>query len=413
MGRVIRWLISLAFITFGLLWPLVLQGGSEASAVDDPVTFSNYTADFVVDGDGDLNAVETITAEFPAGRHGIFRYWDVANQNNPSVRQKPEITLILLDGRPASYQMLWEDGDRFRVAKIGDPDRYLDWGTHVFEIRYTVPGVLDPGTTGADKRFAGSTGRPAASPSVFFWNVIAPAWNNRIQRADISITLPGEVGQAQCSVGYGVGAPCENLTVTANKIELSASYLGSRTPVTVRAGVEVPTPPQVSMPWPYTWDRILGRSVTGVVWIAGLTVAFGLGAFLWYRTTVEPSPGFPLQYAPPPGLGPVQTEYIRTETVPKKGLTATLFYLAERRLIDLRQVNDKQWNMRGTTEPGGWADVDPVSRAVGHALGVTSAGKEFEAKHTVKAGQKLNRAKTDMAVAVAKWSRDDGLMVKR
>ena len=112
----------------------------------------------------------------------------------------------------------------------------------------------------------------------------------------------------------------------------------------------MPTPPQVSLPWPYTWDRILGQSVTGVMWVAGLTVASGLGAFLWYRTTVEPSPGFPLQYAPPPGLGPVQTEYIRTESVPKNGLTATLFYLADRGLIDLRQVNDKQWNVRGLAE---------------------------------------------------------------
>ncbi len=159
-------------------------------------------------------------------------------------------------------------------------------------------------------------------------------------------------------------------------------------------------------------DRILGQSLTGVVWIAGATVAFGLGAFLWYRTTVEPSPGFPLQYAPPPGLGPVQTEYIRTETVPKNGLTATLFYLAERKLIDLQQVNDKQWNIRGTAEPGAWADVDPVSVAVGSALKVMNAGAEFEAKHTAKSGQKLNKAKTDMAVAVAKWSLDNGLMVK-
>ncbi len=70
------------------------------------------------------------------------------------------------------------------------------------------------------------------------------------------------------------------------------------------------------------------------LWVAGAHRGLRLGAILWYRTTVEPSPGFPLQYAPPPGLGPVQTEYIRTETVPKNGLTATLFYLAERRLID-------------------------------------------------------------------------------
>jgi hypothetical protein len=85
MWRVIRWLIPLALITFGLLWPLVFRGGSEAKDVSDPVVFSNYKGDFVVNSDGRLDAVETITAEFPSGRHGIFRYWDVANQNSPRV----------------------------------------------------------------------------------------------------------------------------------------------------------------------------------------------------------------------------------------------------------------------------------------------------------------------------------------
>ena len=87
MRRVFLSLIPLALITFGLLWPLVFQGGSAASNVDDPVVFSNYKADFVVNKDGRLDAVETITAEFPGGRHGIFRYWDVANQNSTHVRQ--------------------------------------------------------------------------------------------------------------------------------------------------------------------------------------------------------------------------------------------------------------------------------------------------------------------------------------
>jgi Predicted membrane protein (DUF2207) len=283
----------------------------------------------------------------------------------------------------------------------------------VFEIRYSIPGVLDPGTTGANRSFATATGTPSASPSVFFWNVVAGSWNNRIKQADISVTLPGDVGRAQCSVGFGVGGECRDLTTAGDTVTFSASDLSPRTPATVRVGVDVPTPPQTVLPWSYTWDRILGKSLTGVAWIAGLTIAFGLGGYLWYRTTVEPSPGFPLQYAPPPGLGPVQTEYIRTEAVPKNGLTATLFYLAERGLIDLQQVSDKQWNITGKAEKGAWADVDPVSVAVGSALKVMGPGAEFMARHTVKSGQKLNKAKTDMAVAVAKWSRDNGLMVKR
>ena len=179
--------------------------GQRPPTLDDPVVFSNYKADFVVSADGRLDAVETITGEFPSSRHGIFRYWDVANQNSPRVRQKPEITSVLLDGEIVPYQMLWEDGERFRVAKIGDPDRYLTYGTHVFEIRYTIPGVLDPGSTGADKQFAESTGDPELDVRVLLERHRAGAGTTEIERADISVTLPGEVTGAQCSVGYGVG----------------------------------------------------------------------------------------------------------------------------------------------------------------------------------------------------------------
>ena len=76
--------------------------------------------------------------------------------------------------------MLWEGGERFRVAKIGDPDSTLSSGTHVYEIRYTIPGVLDPAAPATNRRFAHSVGDPNAT-SAFFWNVIAASWNNVIR----------------------------------------------------------------------------------------------------------------------------------------------------------------------------------------------------------------------------------------
>ncbi|MDT5194753.1 MAG: hypothetical protein QOH20_1507, partial [Mycobacterium sp.] len=411
MRRLFGWLLLLGLIAVGLLWPHVLSSAGGAGAANDPVVFSNYQADFTVSEDGTLDAVETITGEFPSGRHGIFQFWDVANQNSPRVRQKPEITSILLDGEPAPYQMLWEDRERLRVAEIGDPDTTLSPGTHVYEIRYTIPGVLDPGSTGANKQFATSTGDPN-STSAFYWNVIAPSWNNQIQRAHIRATLPGDVTGAQCSVGRGNGSACTDLTVAGNTVEFSAGGLPPRTPVTLRAGVDVPVPPRISLPWSYTWDRILGQSVTGVAWILGLSVVAGVGAYLWYRTTVEPPPGFPLQYAPPPGLGPVQTEYIRTESVPKNGLTATLFYLGERGLVELKQAGDG-WRVQSIAERAAWADVDPVTVAVAHALKINTPGAEFEANESVHSGQKLSTAKTAMAAAVKKWAIKDGLLVPR
>ena len=148
------------------LWGAVAAGvprrRRRLSAVDDPVVFSNYKADFIVNAGGRLDAVETITAEFPSGRHGLFRYWAVTTRTTPGCGRSRRSPRSCSTANAVPYQMLWEDGERFRVAKIGDPDEYLSYGTHVFEIRYTIDGVLDPGTTGADKTFADSTGDDSA-----------------------------------------------------------------------------------------------------------------------------------------------------------------------------------------------------------------------------------------------------------
>ncbi|MGE2721597.1 DUF2207 domain-containing protein, partial [Mycolicibacterium celeriflavum] len=401
MLRRFVWSITLLVLAFGVVWPVIFSGrGADAEPTADPVVITHYDADFVVGADGRLQAVETITATFPGDRHGLFRFWDVVNQNDVHVRQVPEIESISLDGKSVPYQMLWEEGRRFRVAKIGDPDRPLKYGRHVFEIRYSIDGVLGPGT--------GAATQPG---SVFYWNVIAPAWNNVIRSADISVALPGRVPDVQCSVGYGVGAPCEGLTIVGNTVRLSAESLAPRTPVTVLAGVDVPTPPRATVPWPPRWDGVLGHSLTGALCVAALTVAAGVAGLLWYRSTLERSPGFPLQYAPPDGVGPVQAEYIRTEAVPKQALTATLFHLAERGLIELRQMTNGHWRIRGQADRAAWREVDPVGLAVGSALRVTSPDEEFVANETARSGERLAKAKGDMIKAIEKWS-DDKLLVK-
>ncbi|MFM8597684.1 MAG: DUF2207 domain-containing protein, partial [Mycobacterium sp.] len=411
MARVLVWGTAGLFVVLGLLHPALSGSTSQSGPVSDPVVISTLRADIAVDRDGLLQATETITAEFPMLRHGIFRYWDVGNPNDPHVRQVPDVLEISLDGQPVPYEMLTEQYGRFVVAKIGDPTVYLSPGTHVYRIRYTVPGVLDRGSVGENREFASRAGDPAA-PSVFFWNVVAPAWNNEILRADVAITLPGRVPGAQCSVGTGVGRGCAGLRVDGERVELSATDLAPRTPVTVRAGVEVPTPPRAELPWSTRWDGVLGRSVAAMAWVLGLAAAAGLGGFLWLRSTVEPSPGFPLQYAPPTGLGPVQCEYIRTEKVPGEGLTATLFHLAERGVLTLGEAGPKKWTVRSTGDAGAWDGVDPVSQAVGAALGLDEPDGVFHANGTVTAGGKLSRAKIDMAAAVRDWALDGGLIEK-
>ena len=57
-------------------WGVLAVGPCETARVGIPtdlVRLSDYAADFVVDSNGHLDAVETITAEFTDDRHGIFR----------------------------------------------------------------------------------------------------------------------------------------------------------------------------------------------------------------------------------------------------------------------------------------------------------------------------------------------------
>ena len=82
MKRIFGWLVLAILIAAGLLWPLAFGSVGASVAADDPVVISDYRADFTVAADGRLNAVETIRGEFPSGRHGLFRYWDVANPNS-------------------------------------------------------------------------------------------------------------------------------------------------------------------------------------------------------------------------------------------------------------------------------------------------------------------------------------------
>ena len=147
IGRVFRWLAAAALIAVGVFWPLVLARQPGAAPDTDLVRFSDYAADFVVDSDGNLNAVEKITAEFPGDRHGIFRYWNVDNAFAPGARQEPTNISVLLDGKPVQTEVYWEN-PQLKTARIGDPHAFLTHGAHVFEIRYSIAGVLDPGTTG-------------------------------------------------------------------------------------------------------------------------------------------------------------------------------------------------------------------------------------------------------------------------
>ena len=377
---------------------------SSASSAPDPVTITHYDATFTVAPDGTMRAVEYIDAQFPVGRHGIFRYWDETDPSDPSARYPVTIVQIARDGSPEPVAMSRQG--TVVVAKIGDADVLLPAGTHRYTIAYTVPNVLRPPrdvpTTGAvsDGALDGS------ERSVFAWWVVASNWEMAIERADVRVTLPSTITKALCRPG-ALGARCAVSGAGTTTMTISAEGLAPRTGVEAAAYTAAAPTPGPSLPWGAGWDRYLGTIAWLPFLLLGLSVLAAVVGIAWVRSATEKPPGEPLQYEPPTGLGPVQCEYLVTETTGTSALTATVLHLADRGVVTLTD-NGGSWTVTSVVAPEKWAAIDPVGTAVADTLGVRTPGGSFTAAATEPAGAKVRQAISALEGAVRGWS-DRGL----
>jgi hypothetical protein len=168
--------------------------------------------------------------------------------------------------------------------------------------------------------------------------------------------------------------------------------------------------PWVNATW-YKGKAIVGESVAAMLAVAALTVAAAIAGYLWGRTTREEPPEFLPQFAPPAGLGPVQVQFIRE----KRGgaaLFATFLYLADRRLIALKQVGSEAWTIQGLEGESRWAPLDPLSRSLGATLGLDRRGGEFTVDGGPRAGQRLKKAANRMDRSVRRWAVAEKLVTR-
>ena len=127
--RVFAFIIFVIAVLIGLFHPLLASAPSTTgSSAYEPSSITNFEADYTVDSAGMLTATEVVTVSLPAGRHGIFQFFDVADQSDPKVRYYPQISSVQVDGRPEKYETSWQSGGTIYVAKIGQAEVTLPAG---------------------------------------------------------------------------------------------------------------------------------------------------------------------------------------------------------------------------------------------------------------------------------------------
>ncbi len=398
MKRLAVTLAGLFVLAIAVLWPAV-QYDSGGPGARETTTITRYLAAFDVDANGDLSVIETLTVHFPeSGKHGIFRFFDRADSSAPHARRDPHDIAVTMDGGPEPFELSTESGGRYVVARIGDPNVTLQPGNHTYTIRYRVDGVLEPGTDGAQTQF--------------YWNLIPGGWDQPIEKSVLTVRLPAPAQKPlECAVGVGATDGCTPPTAGASTFTVTTGQLAPRTPVTVKVGLPIPTPPAgTSLPWSARWDPVLGDSVLGLVVVLVLAAISGVVGALVAHSAHERQPAYPLQYAPPDGVGPAEALYVVTETVDNRAFVASLLWAAQQGAIDLTREGDT-WTITDKAGEAGWAKVDPVTAAVAPLLG--GPGGTFQASRgDVTSGKALQSRIAQFEAETRTWGKENGYLTR-
>ena len=396
--RVVVATLGLAVLLVAVLFPAWVHDAGSVEEVDEPTTITDYSATFDVAGDGSMRVVETIVV--PAGTsdtRSFVRRFDVADPRAPGLRRAPREVSVRQDGLPVEVEELSEDYGRYEVLTIGDAGTALSAGEHTYEVSYTLDDVLVPDDDGEGSRF--------------HWDLVPGDWAQQVEEARIVVRLPSSATEVRCTV-RAAGDPLSCFVAGAETPTLSVGLadLGAYSPVTISADLAQPVPPVQgdTYAWSSTWDPVLAP-VPWVVVVAllGLVAgAVGLGAS---RRAYEPTPRFPLQHAPPPGIGPAQAAYVLDGGVGREQFVATVLHAAEQGVVALDR-EPSGWRLRATGTP--WASVDPVTAGLARLVGRGDEG--FTARpDDVTAGRRLAAEMETFESGTAAWARRERLVVSR
>ncbi|MGV9711562.1 DUF2207 domain-containing protein [Gordonia sp. NPDC003424] len=416
MKRVLWSLVALVLTVIGLVLPMSLFVGSTDNLGADPVTITDYQATYDVAADGSMTAVETLTTQFPYGRHGIFRFWDVSDPADAHIRYLPEDIQVTVDGGSVPMELSWQTGKRYRVAKIGDPDRLVSPGQHTYTIRYRIDGVLAPGTSKPAGQDASSSWAGGASAR-FTWRIVADGWQMPIVKSSTTVNLPADPVSTTCTTGDG--SPCRITSPTQNSRTITTGELPPSTGVAVRADLPIAAPDRLTLPWAPAWDPVLGRSLPATLVLLAISAVTFVVGLLWALRSREHIPLLPVMYEPPADpadpskrLGPTQTYFVTRETMPSMALAATLLYMADNRLVRLDRVGADVWTITSLVDGQVWNQTDPATQAVARALGIDGAGRSFSADGSAVAGKALKSAQSGLSSATSDWAQSVGAVTR-
>ena len=347
-----RMLLAAALLTLGVAAP---------AAAEERIR--DFASDIRIAKDGTLDITETIRVQVDniAINHGIFREIPTRYDGPRGKRVKVGFNLVetKLDGQsePSASETM-SNGVRI---KIGDANRIVPVGEHVYIIRYRATRMLG--------RFEGY--------DELYWNVTGNGWRFLIDQARVTITLPSAAGFGQRAVYTGYqGETSRNAAVTSE----GPGTISIATTAPLAAGqgltIAVAFPPGVvdapSAALKAGW--FLADWGPPLVALGGLAGLIGFLYVAWQRAGRDPRAGTVVPvFSPPDGLSPAAMRYVIEQKLDNRGFAAALVEAAVKGHVKLTEEDGGVFSStkrsitrlsQATSQPLGSAEFAALDRLV-------------------------------------------------
>ncbi len=318
---------------------------------------TNFVSDVRVQANGDLDVTETIALESEGEtiQRGIQRDFPTRYHTSRGRLVEVGFTVVSVerDGRSEPFKLMrMSNGQRVR---IGDADRLLDPGAHVYRIRYRTTRQL-----GFFQDF-----------DELYWNATGTGWTFPIEQAEARITLPSAArfGKRAVYTG-GQGATEQNAEVVSEQpgriVFRTTQRLEAQEGLTVAAAwpkgvVAAPSPAQ-RLGWLLREQGGLLLALAGVVAIA----AYMARAVWRARRNPDPRPIVPL-FSPPDGLSAAAVRFIWKGAFDDRAFTAAIVDVAVRghlRIVDKAKKGGSGKPVRRLVKTVGKTPLPPAEAAM-------------------------------------------------
>lgn len=361
-----------------------LVGLANAAGAQADERITSYDVVMTVQPSGDVLVQETIAYDFGATeRHGIYRDIPVRERFDDRYDRVYPLHIQSITAEPVGTSARYEvtDEDNMRSIRIGDSDQTIT-GLHTYVITYRLEGSLNA----------------FADHDELYWNPIGHGWKVPIDRASVTVHVPGGPVSATCFVGsLGSGLPCAGVGTTGDAVNAAqASFthqgLDSYSGLTVVVGFPTGLVPHPEPRLEERWDASRAFSVTPVTaggslailvlgmgfvvrlaWRNGrdrrfmgstVDVAFGTTDGAHQAVPLFNGPLNPVEFEPPDKIRPGELGTLLDETVNPVDVSATIVDLAVRGYLRIEKIPKKgifgrtDWRMTKLKSEGDLADYE-------------------------------------------------------